>query len=69
MAQSQFQENAPKFVVLSPGEVVFDCYQDGLRLGGSPLNMAYYVKQLGHEAIVASRVGSDELGRNDLSSK
>lgn len=62
--QYRAEDSVQKLIVLSVGEVVFDRYEDRLRLGGAPLNLAYYVRALGHEGIVASRVGNDELGKS-----
>jgi fructokinase len=45
------------------GEVLWDILPSGKVLGGAPSNFAYMTHVLGNEAIVASRVGDDELGR------
>lgn len=44
------------------GEVVFDCFEDSVRIGGAPLNFAWYLHQFGIPVAVVSAVGSDELG-------
>ena len=44
------------------GELLWDLLPSGKRLGGAPANFAYMATMLGDEGIVASRVGSDELG-------
>lgn len=54
------------------GEVLFDIYPDGAKLGGAPANFAFHCKQLGLDAIVISAVGHDELGeraRRELAAK
>jgi len=45
------------------GEVLWDCFPDCKALGGAVLNVAYMVQALGARAIMASRVGDDENGR------
>ena len=45
------------------GEILWDIHADGTRTpGGAPFNVAYHCQQLGHEGIIVSRVGDDELG-------
>ena len=53
--------HAPTVVGL--GEILWDLLPSGRQLGGAPANFAYCSHLLGSRAIVASRVGSDELGR------
>lgn len=48
--------------VISIGEVVWDMLPDGARLGGAPVNFAYYVNALGHKALPVTACGNDELG-------
>ncbi len=46
------------------GEVLWDVFPDGKKLlGGAPANFAFHAHQLGHEGVVISRVGEDELGQ------
>jgi fructokinase len=45
------------------GEVLWDLLPSGKVLGGAPANFAYMASALGDTGIVASRVGSDSLGR------
>jgi len=45
------------------GEVLWDLLPSGKVLGGAPANFAYMTNVLGDQGIVASRVGTDELGR------
>jgi fructokinase len=49
-------------IVVGIGEMLWDCFADSRRPGGAPANVAFHAKQLGHEGIVCSRVGRDELG-------
>ena len=44
------------------GEVLFDVYASGPRLGGAPANFAFHCAQNGLKAAVISSVGDDELG-------
>ncbi len=45
------------------GEILWDLLPAGRQLGGAPANFAYCLHLLGNRAVVASRVGSDDLGR------
>jgi fructokinase len=47
--------------VIGLGEVLWDLLQSGRQLGGAPANFAYCSHLLGEHAIVASRVGRDQL--------
>lgn len=44
------------------GEVLWDCFDSGKRLGGAPLNMCVRINSLGIKADMISAVGNDELG-------
>jgi fructokinase len=54
--------NKPALMV-GLGEVLWDLLPSGRVLGGAPANFAYMTTLLGNEGAVASRVGSDDLGR------
>ena len=54
-------------VVVGLGELLWDLLPGGKQLGGAPSNFAYISSLLGNRAIVVSRVGNDELGREALS--
>jgi fructokinase len=49
--------------VVGLGELLWDILPKGKELGGAPANFAYMTSLLGDHGIVASRVGSDALGR------
>jgi fructokinase len=49
-------------IVVGLGEVLWDFLPAGKQLGGAPANFAYVASLLGCEGIVASRLGTDELG-------
>ena len=51
----------PAFMI-GLGEVLWDILPTGRVLGGAPANFAYMTNVLGDQGIVASRVGSDDLG-------
>jgi fructokinase len=53
---------AKPFVVVGLGEVLWDILPSGKVLGGAPANFAYMANVLGDQGIVASRVGTDQLG-------
>jgi len=50
--------------VVGLGEILWDLLPSGRQLGGAPANFAYGCHVLGERAVVASRVGSDERGRD-----
>lgn len=49
-------------LVVGLGELIWDMFPEGRRLGGAPSNFAYISRLLGNVAAVASRVGRDALG-------
>ena len=53
-------------VVVGIGEILWDRFPTGDRLGGAPANFAYHAGQLGAEAHVVSRVGEDDDGATIL---
>jgi len=53
--------------MLVAGEILWDIFRDGRRLGGAPLNLAVHSARLGASPRVLSAVGADELGREALS--
>src|SRR5215211_4919317 len=55
--------HTPTRLVVGLGELIWDIFPEGRRLGGAPSNFAYVSRLLGNEAAVASRVGRDALGR------
>jgi len=48
------------------GELLWDVFPQGRRLGGAPANFAYHASRLGCRGAVVSRVGDDGLGREAL---
>src|SRR5262245_31415159 len=50
--------------IVGIGELLWDVYPNGRKVaGGAPFNFAFHCHQLGHEAVIVSRVGDDDLGR------
>jgi fructokinase len=49
--------------IVGIGELLWDLLPSGPRAGGAPFNFAFHCQQLGHPAVIVSRVGDDELGR------
>lgn len=49
--------------IVGLGEVLWDLLPSGKQLGGAPSNFAYMANVLGDCGVVASRVGTDDLGR------
>lgn len=49
-------------LVVGMGELLFDVFPTGKKIGGAPVNFAYHVCQLGVESLAISAVGQDELG-------
>ena len=53
-------------LLVSWGELLWDLFPDGRRLGGAAANVAVHAAELGVRAALISRVGADELGRAAL---
>src|SRR5258707_3638729 len=49
--------------VVGLGEILWDLLPSGRQLGGAPANFAYCSHLLGERAVVASRIGTDDLGK------
>ncbi len=49
-------------MILSIGEILYDMFPDGRRLGGAPFNFAYHLKKIGFPIRFLSKVGRDEAG-------
>jgi fructokinase len=49
------------------GEVLFDCFPDGVRvLGGAPFNVAWHLAAFGQDPLFRSAVGEDDAGHEIL---
>jgi fructokinase len=53
-------------VIVGLGEIHWDIFPEGARLGGAPANFAVMAGRLGNHAVVASRLGEDDLGSRAL---
>ena len=51
-----------RFRIVGIGELLWDVFPDGRRLGGAPVNFACHCNQLGAEAWPVICLGGDELG-------
>ncbi len=51
-----------KFTIIGLGEILWDIFPNGKKIGGAPANFAYHISSLDHNGIIVSRVGDDELG-------
>jgi fructokinase len=49
-------------MILSLGEILYDMFPDGRRLGGAPYNFAHHLNKFGYPVRFVSRVGRDEAG-------
>ena len=49
--------------IVALGELLWDLLPSGRQAGGATFNFAFHCHQLGHPAIIVSRVGDDDLGR------
>ena len=54
------------FTVVGIGELLWDLFPEGKRLGGAPANFAYHCKAFGAESYPVSCVGNDDPGRQIL---
>ena len=52
--------------VIGIGEILWDLFPKGKKLGGAPANFAYFVKNLGQDGLTASRIGNDPPGADIL---
>lgn len=48
--------------IVGNGEILWDKFPTGKRLGGAPANFAYHAGQFGHESLVISAIGHDKDG-------
>lgn len=53
-----------KLKVVGIGELLWDEYPEGRRMGGAPANFAYHCQVLGAESRIVSAVGNDASGRD-----
>lgn len=53
-------------VIVGLGELLWDLLPAGKQLGGAPANFAYHASMLGNTGITASRIGSDDFGKEAI---
>jgi fructokinase len=53
-------------LILGVGELLWDLLPEGPRLGGAPANFTVMAGHLGNHAVLLSRIGRDDLGRNAI---
>lgn len=46
-------------IIVGIGEVLWDMFPEGKRIGGAPANFAYHMSQFGFDSRVVSAVGED----------
>ena len=51
-----------KPIVVGVGELLWDLFPEGKRLGGAPMNFCFHCQQLGADSYPVSSVGTDNLG-------
>ncbi|MBU2563674.1 MAG: carbohydrate kinase [Actinobacteria bacterium] len=56
------------YKIVGIGEVLWDVFPHSRKLGGAPANFAYFVKKLGQDGLVVSKVGDDFLGKEIMDS-
>ena len=67
MSSLFINNKAPSDIVISCfGEVLWDCFASGKRLGGAPLNVCFRLNSLGMKTKMLSAVGNDTLGHELL---
>jgi hypothetical protein len=54
--------------IVSIGEVLWDVFEEGEKLGGAPFNFSVHASRLGHRVVFVSAVGHDARGRRTLRS-
>lgn len=52
--------------VICFGEVLWDVFPDGEKIGGAPLNVALRLNELGITSAIVSKIGEDDLGNRLL---
>lgn len=55
-----------KSTIICFGEVLWDVFPEGSKIGGAPLNVAYHLNKLGLNSLIISRVGEDDNGQKLL---
>lgn len=53
-------------LVVGIGELLWDVFPTGKKLGGAPANFAYHVSRFGLDSLVVSAIGLDDLGEETV---
>jgi fructokinase len=59
-------DDTNQFVAIGLGELLWDLFPTGKKLGGAPANFAYHLNALGIESYPISSIGDDQLGTEIL---
>jgi len=49
-------------MIFSLGEILWDIFPEGKKIGGAPANVVFYLSRLGENPVLISRVGKDSFG-------
>ena len=52
--------------IFSLGEILWDIFPEGKKIGGAPANVVFYLSRLDENPVLVSRVGTDSLGEEAL---
>lgn len=55
-----------KDIIISIGEILWDIFPNGKKLGGAPANFAYIISQFNLNSCIVSAIGNDKLGEEIL---
>ena len=61
-----FNMSDKEFNIVGLGEILWDMFPHGKKLGGAPANFAYHAQCFGGKGFVVSSVGGDDLGNQIL---
>lgn len=62
IAAESASQNSARPIVVGLGEVLWDVFPSGKKLGGAPANFSYHASRQGCRGIVVSALGNDVLG-------
>jgi fructokinase len=55
-----------RYSIVGIGEILWDMFPNGKKLGGAPANLIYHISKLGHIGTIITRIGNDVLGKEIL---
>lgn len=53
-------------LIIGIGEILWDIFPEGKRIGGAPANFAYHASQFGNTGMAISAIGCDTLGEDAI---